>query len=466
VKRAALVFAVLALLPASRARAVPCNTPELLATIPPEGATGVTTDATLFAAYAASADYLGEEVLLLREGAEPQPMPAQFDRAQGLLSIKPPAGLMAGTSYRVRWPGLRGVDTATPGLGREIRFTTGSASDGEAPRFEGVTAIAWDLERKRNDCSDTVEDRLIFDLSLGAADDDGGRASLTLVVFQSAGPLIDAPAPVLTRPMPPAGTPVRIALPPSRAVGHICFAALARDLTGKVSASAQREACLDTTAPPFFNGCTIGGRTAGGGPWSAALVLFAWACARRRRCTRAGRSGLRGLLLVLLALACARRVTPPVASPFRCGPAGCTQAHPRLPDDGEWECLDMAGAAICRGGDPAAGVVPGPPDPGWACGARARGSERVCVHLSPEFPEGGAAGWRCRYDHAPAPVRACVRDGAAHNLGDRCAPDRPCVDGALCAEGRCAAPALVPGCWLDGDCASGRCRFGTCLGAS
>jgi hypothetical protein len=178
--------------------------------------------------------------------------------------------------------------------------------------------------------------------------------------------------------------------------------------------------------------------------------------------------GVVWLLLVLGAAAC-RRPAPEArwSPPFRCAGELCVQAHPRLPDDGEWECADMAGAAICRGGDPPAGVAPGPPDPSWTCGARAGAKERVCVDLRADFPEGRAAGWRCRYDHAPAPRRACARDPGAHNLGDPCARERPCVDGARCVDGRCVADQGLPSCWLDEDCPHGACRFGACVrGAS
>jgi hypothetical protein len=161
--------------------------------------------------------------------------------------------------------------------------------------------------------------------------------------------------------------------------------------------------------------------------------------------------------LVLL-LSCARREPGP--PPFQCQADSCTQAHPRLPDDGEWECLDMAGAAICRGGDPPAGVAPGPPDRRWRCGPRL--GERICVDLQADFPGPSAGGWRCHYENAPAPRRLCARDAQAHNLGDACAAQRPCVDGASCLEGRCQAPVRAPGCWLDSDCANGACRFGTC----
>jgi hypothetical protein len=166
--------------------------------------------------------------------------------------------------------------------------------------------------------------------------------------------------------------------------------------------------------------------------------------------------------LLITLLACARRAPSPWTPPFNCRDGICVQAHPRLPDDGEWECLDMGGASICRGGDPPAGVVPGPPDPRWTCGLRAGGSERICVELHGDLPDQAAPGWRCDYQSSPRPVRRCRRDPTAHGLGDACTPGQPCLDGATCAGGRCVAPQAVPSCWLDGDCPGGACRFGSC----
>jgi MYXO-CTERM domain-containing protein len=257
---------------ASSARALPCNTPELLFTLPREGATGVPTDATLVAGYAVSADYAGEEVLLLPQGESPRPVPASFDRAQRLLTIKPAEALLPGTTYSVRWPALRGVDTATPGIGREIRFTTGAGPDAEAPRFDGLGAITWEVIRERNGCNDEVEDRFAFDLELGLASDDAGRDALALRVFQI-GATTDQ---VLLRPLP-AGT-ARLELPVGLAIGRICFAAQVQDLTGKTS-DARGESCVETTAPPFFRGCAAGGAGGGGLP----LLALTWLVARRRR---------------------------------------------------------------------------------------------------------------------------------------------------------------------------------------
>jgi hypothetical protein len=155
------------------------------------------------------------------------------------------------------------------------------------------------------------------------------------------------------------------------------------------------------------------------------------------------------------------------AGPFTCSQGVCTQRHPRLPDHGEWTCAEQAGAAVCLGKEAAAGVPPAPPSPGWLCGPRRapRGplpGERVCVDLAPDVPDGAPLGWDCRYRHEPAPARLCQRQDGLHALGDACDGARPCVDGGVCAGGRCVPPRPAPTCWLDTDCGRGACRFGTC----
>jgi hypothetical protein len=156
------------------------------------------------------------------------------------------------------------------------------------------------------------------------------------------------------------------------------------------------------------------------------------------------------------------------ASPFLCRGGECAQAHPRLPDDGDWSCAEMAGAALCLGGEPPAAVPAAAPAPGWICGRHAGRSadpaapERVCVDLSPDFPDGSMTGWRCRYQHHPTPQRLCQRQAGAHQLTDPCDQRRPCIDGAHCVSGRCVPGHPAPSCWVDGDCGDGACRFGTC----
>jgi len=150
---------------------------------------------------------------------------------------------------------------------------------------------------------------------------------------------------------------------------------------------------------------------------------------------------------------------------FTCVANHCEQRHPRMPDAGEWQCMDSAGATICVGGGRAAGVAPSAADSRWFCGAR-RGSEpdtRICVDLSPDFPDGHARGWRCRTLYDGPPRRACDRDPDAHTLAQTCEARRPCVDGSRCADGWCVPERPAPACWREEDCGDGRCRFGSCL---
>jgi hypothetical protein len=163
-----------------------------------------------------------------------------------------------------------------------------------------------------------------------------------------------------------------------------------------------------------------------------------------------------------------------VAPAFTCDGPRCTQRHARLPDDGEWTCVDSAGAVVCVGGAAPAGVVAGPPEVGWICGerrgapARDEGGARVCVDFSPDFPDGQAAAWRCRIENGASPVRVCERAASLElarrgpALGDACDRSRPCVDGATCVSARCVPARPAPTCTLDADCSTGACRFGTC----
>jgi len=163
-----------------------------------------------------------------------------------------------------------------------------------------------------------------------------------------------------------------------------------------------------------------------------------------------------------------------LSPPFRCEGSRCIQRHPRLPDDGEWECADMAGAVVCRGGEPAAGTAPGGKGRGFACGTRRVRSElvaeRICVDLSPDVPDGAEPGVRCHFEANGGLTRVCELGAARASLGAPCAPARPCVDGAVCMAGagkaggehRCVPLRPEPSCWLPGDCDQGSCRFGTC----
>ena len=153
------------------------------------------------------------------------------------------------------------------------------------------------------------------------------------------------------------------------------------------------------------------------------------------------------------------------AASFVCSGVTCEQPHPRMPDDGEWRCADSGGATICAGGEPAAGVAPAAIDSGWFCGHR-RGAtppERVCVDFSPDFPDGNMYGWRCRTLYDGPVRRVCERDAPGRTLTAACDAGRPCVDGSRCVDGRCIPDRPAPACVLQTDCASGRCRFGSCV---
>ncbi len=149
---------------------------------------------------------------------------------------------------------------------------------------------------------------------------------------------------------------------------------------------------------------------------------------------------------------------------FDCDGAHCTQAEPRLPDAGFWECIDDDGIVVCRGGEPAAGVFPAAPDPGFACaGRRGERGQRVCIDASPDRPDAQARGWRCTFEHEGGERRVCTRDADAPAVGAPCEGPGACARGTACAAGRCLPVRLAPECWLDRDCGEGRwCRFGTC----
>jgi MYXO-CTERM domain-containing protein len=291
IRRASAAVIVLALVVVARAPAVraadSCGRPDLVDMIPPDNATDVPVNATLGAHYEASAEYVNEDVVLVRPDSSEQILPATFDASEGFLSATPPDPLDPGVAYVVRWPALRGLNAAAPGLGGSAGFKAGSTVDTAAPSFEGLTGMTWDLERKRNDCTDTLEERYVFDFDLAPASDDGGRDGLTLIVFQTAGPGVTGMSvPVSTRALPPEGTRPEVKLPVDEAAGHVCFAALVRDMTGKTSSGGAQEVCADTTRPPFFRGCSVAGGDDGRAGAAGIFVLLgavAWRRARRER---------------------------------------------------------------------------------------------------------------------------------------------------------------------------------------
>ncbi len=269
------------------ALAQPCGRADVRDTVPPDGATAVPTNATLSALYVRSADYANEEVMLEHVGVDARIPVADFNAAEGILSITPD-NLEPGDDFIVTWPRLKGIGSATLGVGAEARFTVGDGPDTERPVFAGLVDVEWDLRRQEDECTDAVEERFVFDLSLGEATDDGGAESLTLVIFQTSGPTVGsgAPEPVYVGRLPEDDEPVRITRTIGDGAGRICFAALVRDLTNEISLGADEETCVRTVKPPFFESCVVaapsGSRSGGGGAFLSLLVAFAVGARRRQ----------------------------------------------------------------------------------------------------------------------------------------------------------------------------------------
>jgi MYXO-CTERM domain-containing protein len=282
-----MTFALAALAAAPAARAAQCGKPDLVDTIPADGADGVPRNAKLGAHYTAATEYLGEAVLLVHPAGNQEVLPATWDATEQLLQVTPSAPLDAGQSYEVRWPSLRGLNAAAPGLGGTARFTTGTLMDAAAPTFTGVTSVAWDLERMTNDCVDEIVERFVFDIDLGVAGDDGGTSGLTLMLFETKGPMVTGtPMPIPARAWPKDGMRAQVKLAKGDSLGEICFAGIVRDTIGQISQSGDVEACVHTTDPPFFNGCSVSGAGTSRAEIGGSLAGLAIVLLVRRRRTR------------------------------------------------------------------------------------------------------------------------------------------------------------------------------------
>lgn len=150
---------------------------------------------------------------------------------------------------------------------------------------------------------------------------------------------------------------------------------------------------------------------------------------------------------------------------FECGTTRCIQLFPRMPDDGEWECVEMVGLAFCHSRGTMAGAARGPRDLGWLCGPR-RGhddGEEICVDTSPDRPSDPRFR-HCRYEQRRgAHIRSCG-PGKGPIISDPCPQDAACPEHSACREGLCLPRRPAPACWLDADCGAGeRCVLGSCV---
>jgi hypothetical protein len=285
----AVIFALLG--GAGHAVAAPCGRPDVNLTFPPDGATNVPPNARLSAHYGSPALYDDEPVSLVDAAGDDVPLSVSFDGADSLLRAVPGQPLRPGF-YELLWPGLRSVTGAGVGRGRAIGFFVQTEPDRSAPTFRGVHGIGWDLSRDRDPCTDRLEDRFVFALELGEVDDDAGRDLLQVLVFQTLEPGASE-----------RGEPLRVALDvfpddgkvelrrPADEAGKTCFAAVVQDSLGNVSGGGEREACIVTKKPPFFDGCSVS-RATRRRPASFALLAGVLALILLRRAARASERAL------------------------------------------------------------------------------------------------------------------------------------------------------------------------------
>jgi hypothetical protein len=250
---------------ATSARAAPCGRPDVDATFPPNDAAGVPPNAQLVAHYGSPAIYANEPVSLLDPSGSEVDAAVTYDDADSMLRVAPARTLAEGR-HVLDWPGLRGVNgSGGVGRGLKISFTVQSALDVTPPAFAGLSGIDWDLSRERDPCLDRLDDRFVFQLQVGPASDDSGAGLLSLLAFQTLDPISpeqSEPTRVGVYPWPSDG--VLEVRRPATESGKTCFAAVAQDLVGSVSGGGEREVCVKTKKPPFFEGCVVA--TVPGGP--------------------------------------------------------------------------------------------------------------------------------------------------------------------------------------------------------
>lgn len=285
VRAPAVLIGLVVFLLGGSARAAPCGRPDVDSTFPPDGATAVPSNAILAAHYGSPALYADQTVSLLDATGSNVAVTLAYDDADSMLRATPEQPLASG-HFDLVWPGLRGVSGGGLGRGKSVGFTVGGATDATPPVFEGLSGISWDLARDRDPCLDRLDDRFVFHLRLGQASDDSGSELLSLLVFETKDPGAPGqtePSRVGVRAWPRDGT-LEVRRPAQHA-GKTCFAAVAQDLIGSVSGGGEREECVTTQKPPFFDGCAVsvtGGQ--GRGAWvSGWLALMALAALRRGR---------------------------------------------------------------------------------------------------------------------------------------------------------------------------------------
>jgi hypothetical protein len=263
--------------------AAPCGRPDVDLTFPPNNATSVPNNALFAAHYASPALYNDEAVTLTDAAGNDVAVTVTYDDAESTLHAAPDQTLGDG-SHRIDWPGLRGVSGGGLGRGRTTNFFVQSTTDAAPPTFAGLIDIDWDLARDRDPCLDRLDDRFVFRLKVGAASDDVGAELLALQIFETRDPLTPdqtGPTKVGVRGWPADGS-VEVRRPAGKA-GQTCFAAVVQDLLGNVSGGGEREVCIKTQKPPFFDGCSLSPRGVTPGASASKLWFLLALIGLRRR---------------------------------------------------------------------------------------------------------------------------------------------------------------------------------------
>src|SRR4029079_19284029 len=83
---------------------------------------------------------------VLRECAPNMTKPcATWSRAEQFLQVTPTEPLQPNSSYEIRWPALRGINAAAPGVGGRAMFETGGGGHDAAARVGGGAGPALEL---------------------------------------------------------------------------------------------------------------------------------------------------------------------------------------------------------------------------------------------------------------------------------------------------------------------------------
>ena len=292
--------------PIDSARAA-CGRPDVVDTLPPDGQALVPTNTRLSASYELGATHMGEAVMVTATPGSRHQLSASYSSAlRSLLVTLPSCGegaapecapnpdfpggqLKPNTEYTVEWPGLSADAGARVGRGATVTFTSGPGPDASSPGFDGAREVRWGFEREYDSCSDTESERYVFDVRVNPPTYTGGEELLVMHVFQTVGRLLqkdengNAIPEEVHRGRYQGSDWIRITQPIATGFGRVCFSAFAEAPNGLISQGSETEACTRTEHPPFFEGCSFGGRNTRSSTWPSWLLAVGGALFARAR---------------------------------------------------------------------------------------------------------------------------------------------------------------------------------------